>query len=95
MWDILKKDEDFERYIGKKVFVRFEIDPKVMTCHGNIEEFLQHCADERNELKDGFYLLRKDGDDIRDFHRYSIDLGDEEIWSARHNYIKEIYGVKR
>lgn len=94
MWDILVKDEDFEKYIGKKVFVRFEVDPKGLTCRGNVEKFLQYCADRRNELKDGFYLLTKDGDDRKDHHRFLLDVGDEGSWSARHSFIKEIYGLK-
>lgn len=95
MWDVLVKDEDFEKYLGTKVFVRFEIDPKELTCCGDVKSFLQGCADTRNELKDGFYLLTRDNDNIKDYHRFSIDLGDEEIWSARHNFIREIYGIKK
>lgn len=93
MFDILNKDEDFEKYLGTEVFVRFDVDPKELACRGLVRDHLQSCADARNKLKDGFYLLTKDDYDLNDYHRFSITVNDE-VWSARHSYIKEVYGLE-
>lgn len=94
MFEILKSDKDFERHLGEEVFVRFEVDPKVLTCCGNVKEFLQECAEKSNELKDGFYKLICDSDDRTDYHRFTIKNVNDGDWSARHNFIKEIYGMR-
>lgn len=93
MWDILKSNDDLNKYIGTEVFVRFEVDPKIMTCcTSKIKDFLQGCADKQNKLKDGFYMLLQD-DPSDPYHGYGLVVNGE-VWSARHNFIKEIYGIK-